>query len=194
MGSVENSAIGGEADDQAVELGAVYRLELATMPFAVWSGDRFVGPRTRARLRMLETATRAEGGFVQRVGEVAGVLLAPELVADHCVTCDWDVKPFCKPRSHLITEEPVPNRPLLAAIDVVIEPWLEAEAETRAAAETGEILLRAFRWEADEGYPYLATPTELGALRRRRRQLPDDSPERLSIDKHFPQLGGDDAD
>jgi hypothetical protein len=176
-------------DDQRVELGVVYRLELAAMPFAVWNGERFVGPRERFHLRLLETATRADGGWVERVGgPITGILLVAELEVEHCATCDWDVSPSCKPKSHRITEAMAPNRPLIAAIDEITAPWLELEAEARAAAEVGEILVRAFRWESHQGYHYDPSAIEAAALCRRLRQLGEDDPERITIETRFPNL------
>lgn len=178
-----------EHDDQRVELGMVYRLELATMPFAVWNGDRFVGPRERFRLRLLETATRAEGGFVEKVGgPISGILLYAELEVDHCQTCDWNVSPGCKPRAHKIVQEMAPNRDLLAAIDEITAPWLEAAAEARCKDEADEIMIRAFRWEMAEGYLYEPSAIETVVLCRRLHQLGEDDPERASIELHFPNL------
>jgi hypothetical protein len=185
-----DSAVDATGEDgQRVELGVVYRLELAAMPFAVWNGDRFVGPRERFHLRLLETATRAEGGWVEPVGgPITGVLLVAELEAEHCATCDWDVSPSCKPKSHRITDAMVPNRALIAEIDAITAPWLEAAAEANAAAEVAEILMRAFRWEAREGYGYDPSAIEAAALCRRLHQLAEDDPERLTIETRFPNL------
>lgn len=168
----------------------VYRLELATMPFAVWNGDRFVGPRERFHLRLLETATRAEGGWVERVGgPLTGVLLVPEIATEHCLTCDWDVSPGCKPRSHVIADDAmVINRDLLAAIDDATAPWLEAEADANAAADADAIMTRAFRWEASHGYGYVPSHLETVTLRRRLAQLDHDSPLHQAILARFPKL------
>jgi hypothetical protein len=178
-----------EDDGQRAELGVVYRLEHPAMPFAVWNGEKFVGPRERFHLRLLELADRAAGGWIERVaGPITGVLLVPEIESAYCTTCDWDVTPGCKPRSHRITDEMAPNRELLAAIDSVTAPWLEAEAEARAAAEVAEILVRAFRWEANEGYPYVPSAIETVALCRRLNQLDADDSERATIEARFPDL------
>lgn len=178
-----------EDDGQRVELGVVYKLEHATMPFAVWNGERFVGPRERFRLRLLETCTRAEGGWIEEIGAViTGVPLVAELLVEQCAICQQDATTTCEKRGHEVIEEAVPNRDLLAMIDAATAPWLEAEAEARCAAEVEEILLRAFRWEAFEGYHYDPSTTERMALCRRLNQLPEEHPERTSIEAHFPNL------
>lgn len=159
------------------------------MPFAVWNGERFVGPRERSHLRLLETATRAEGGWVERVGgPITGVLLVPEIATEHCLTCDWDVGPGCKPRAHSIEDATVINRPLLAAIDTATAPWLEADAEARAAVEADAIMTRAFRWETINGYGYVPSHLESVTLRRRLAQLNPGSPLHQGIMTRFPDL------
>jgi hypothetical protein len=188
MSVMELRVVGAETDDdQRCALGAVYRLEHASMPFAVWNGEKFVGPRERFHLRLLETLTRAEGGWVEQVGEVSGVLLVAEIESDHCATCDWDVLPDCKPRGHTIDAAMVPNRDLLAAIDAVTQPWLDAQAEARCADEVTAILIRALRWEGDEGYPYVPSTLETMSLRRRLAQDLSDE-YRATILERFPNL------
>jgi hypothetical protein len=192
MSVMELRVVGAETDDdQRCALGAVYRLEHAAMPFAVWNGEKFVGPRERAHLRLLETLSRAEGGWVEYVGDIAGILLVPELESEHCATCDWDVSLDCKPRGHRIETAMVPNRELLTAIDAVTAPWLDAQADARCAEEVDAILIRALRWEGDQGYPYVPSTLEAMSLRRRLGQdLSDD--DRAAILNRFPQLEASD--
>lgn len=178
-----------EVDDgQTLELGVVYRLERADMPYAVWNGEQFVGVRERFHLRLLETATRAEGGWVTRVsdGKVHGAPLVPELHIPICHTCDSEETVRCERNGHHVIEEAVPNRALMAAIEEAIAPQLEADAEARAADDADEVMLRAFKWESRHGEPYSPSQWDLSVIRRRLAQLDPNDPQAVAIQRRFP--------
>ena len=177
-----------EDDGQTAQLGGVYRLESIVMPFAVWNGEQFVGPRERFHLRLLETLPRRDGGWIQLVGHIDGVPLVAEINHPLCETCGREEGARCASRGHILTDEAVPNRALLAAIDEVTAPWLEADAEARAADDTDEILTRAYRWEASHGTAYSPSQYERGVLERRLRQLADHPEQRKVIERRFPTI------
>lgn len=175
-------------DDQHLDLGYIYRLESAVMPWAVWNGSEFVGPRERFHLRLLETVKRAEGGWVTKTaGPIDGVPLVAELQEAVCTRCEHAPVPACEARGHPVIEEAVPNRALLAAIDETIAPWLEDELQARAAQDVDEIMVRAFRWESRHGGErYQPSESETAAIHRRLDQLTDDESLREVIERRFP--------
>lgn len=177
--------------EQDVVVGGVYRLESAYVPIAVWNGEQFVGTRELFHLRLLTTLTRAEGGWVQLLGHVAGVRLVPELHVERCETCNTAATVVCERRGHPIIEEAEPNRALMAAIDEAAGPALEDELAARAANDTDEVFMRAHRWERRHESAYSPSQHDIAVLRRRLDQLGVENPQRLVIATKFPDVYAD---